>query len=312
MEKWDEINFEEFKSKVQADLKAFLGDEYSVLIQEVFKNNDQKLSGLIIKLIDMNLAPVIYLEEYFEKYLSGVTLVQLEKEILQIYEQYKVKENVDTDWITDYKFIRKKIIGKLVSYERNRERLKEIPHVRVLDLAIIFAILLDKNAEDFGSITVHNHHLEAWGSVTVEEIYQEAKINVPVLLPAKINRLDDILSDAIPEFEGDFKQEGNENAIYIISNTIDKYGAMAILYDGVLKQFADSIGCNLLILPSSVHECLLLPITYEMNLKESNIFLKHMIETVNSEEVKEHEILSNKPYFYDRRKDEIMLLEKVV
>jgi hypothetical protein len=44
-----------------------------------------------------------------------------------------------------------------------------------------------------------------------------------------------------------------------MTNDRASHGAAAVLYENVLKQFADGIDRDLFILPSSIHELLLVP-----------------------------------------------------
>ena len=68
------MNYEEFKQEVADRIKEFLPEKYEnadVSIQTVVKNNDQKLDGLMVKLEDSNIAPNIYLNQFYEQHEDG-------------------------------------------------------------------------------------------------------------------------------------------------------------------------------------------------------------------------------------------------
>ena len=68
------MDFEEFKNSVADQIKDFLPEKYAdaaVDLQEVTKNNDTVLTGILIRTEESNIAPNIYLEGYFEQYQDG-------------------------------------------------------------------------------------------------------------------------------------------------------------------------------------------------------------------------------------------------
>ena len=80
--------------------------------------------------------------------------------------------------------------------------------------------------------------------------------------------------------------------------------ATAVCYPNVLHEFAMELDQNLYILPSSIHECLLLPDngTYELE------YLKNMVADVNHAVVSEDEILSYEVYYYDKATKQISIV----
>ena len=73
-------------------------------------------------------------------------------------------------------------------------------------------------------------------------------------------------------------------------------GAGTILYDGVLKRFAEKAGCDIYILPSSLHEVLLVPGTMKISVDD----LKEMVKDVNRTVVSAEDFLSDNVYVYRR------------
>lgn len=62
---------EAFAGTVKSAMEAYYGDEYSVQVNTVVKNNDLHLTGLTILSKGSNIAPTIYLENYYQMYMDG-------------------------------------------------------------------------------------------------------------------------------------------------------------------------------------------------------------------------------------------------
>ena len=86
----------------------------------------------------------------------------------------------------------------------------------------------------------------------------------------------------------------DETGMYVLSNFSRLYGAGVILYDGVLENCAKVLGGSFYILPSSVHEVIIVPDEGQMT-KEN---LEAMVREVNATQVEEQELLSDYVYYY--------------
>lgn len=97
---------------------------------------------------------------------------------------------------------------------------------------------------------------------------------------------------------------GPESPLYVMTNRTGINGASVILYDGVLRDFAETLGSDLVILPSSIHETLAIPYEEHLNAAE----LENMVRSINRTEVPPEDILSNSVYRYDRETDSVCVL----
>ncbi len=93
------------------------------------------------------------------------------------------------------------------------------------------------------------------------------------------------------------------NPLYVLNNNSGVYGASAILYKDVLKNFADSLKKDLVIFPASIHEVLLVPYEERMDTKS----LKEMVSAINRQEVVESDVLSDNIYVYKRESNSVIL-----
>ena len=84
--------------------------------------------------------------------------------------------------------------------------------------------------------------------------------------------------------------------MYILTNTEKLHGAACILYQQLLEEFAKKVNDNLYILPSSVHEIIMIPASFAGKASE----LRQMVEEINATQVEEEEVLSDSVYFFNR------------
>ena len=89
--------------------------------------------------------------------------------------------------------------------------------------------------------------------------------------------------------------------MYVLTNQEMRFGASAMLYSKKIGRLAERFGCDVLILPSSVHEVLLIP---DDHIREYE-FYRQMVEEVNRTHVEPEEVLSYGLYRYCRKKSEI-------
>ena len=82
------------------------------------------------------------------------------------------------------------------------------------------------------------------------------------------------------------------------------YGACCILYPKVLEQLAKRVDGDYYLIPSSVHEFILLPVDQGRSAEE----LKEMIVEVNSTELTPEEILSDQLYLYSSQERCVKIL----
>lgn len=93
----------------------------------------------------------------------------------------------------------------------------------------------------------------------------------------------------------------NDSSMYLLTNQTKLYGATCLLYKDILKEFTDKLDANLFIIPSSVHEVILVPVSDAL----SNEYLTDLIREVNATELSLDEALSDHVYLYTREDDAI-------
>ena len=95
------------------------------------KNNGTERSGLLIEDDSTNISPTIYLEEYYQQFLSGKGVDKIAKEVADLYEDLKVDRPWDEQKLGEYDKSRKSDY-RLIGREANEELLQEVPYVHIL------------------------------------------------------------------------------------------------------------------------------------------------------------------------------------
>ncbi len=293
------MNYETFKSSAVTSIQNYFGENTSVSLHPIIKNNDIRLDGLLIQDQSRNITPTIYLNHYYEEYLSGKPLSSVFEDIILAYQNNVPKENIDFSFFMDYDKVKHQIIYKLINHRRNQNLLKDIPHFRFLDLAIVFCCYLPSMPNGNAMILIHNHHLNIW-QITADTLYDLAIKNTPILLPYEIAGMEATLKKLCPEFclpPTTAAVSTDLPSMYVLSNTEKLYGASALLYPDVVSRFADSIHSDLYILPSSIHEALLLP---KEKGSDDITGLNLIIQDINASQVPKEEILSDHVYIFEQ------------
>lgn len=294
------MNYENFKISAISAIQKKFGESADVSLQPVVKNNDVRLDGLTILSDSANVSPTIYLNQHYQDYQNGKPLPDIVDDIVKTYTENLPEAQMDFSFFTDFDQIRYKIIYKLVHFEKNKSLLSDVPHFRYLDLAIVFCCFLPDTPGGNAAILIQNHHLGFWNA-TKEDLYGLAVKNTPMLLPYEIKSMEDTLKTLCPElFSNELSADCPSEipAMYVLTNSAKLYGASVLLYPGVLSEFASQIQSDLYILPSSIHEVLLLPKALQSNASD----LDFMIQDVNASHVSEEDVLSDHAYLFERER----------
>lgn len=307
-------NFERFMKLVVARLYNRFHGEKEFRVESIPKNNGIMLKGLAAVKNGEAISPVVYLEDYFERYEEGVSMEMIVNELYDMFNTFE-KPDFSVDILEDFESLKDKVFYKLVNYQMNQKVLKTIPHVRFLDLAVIFNAMAGQDEKGQYMARIENKHMKSWGT-NVKTLYALAEKNTPRLFPRTLESMPEIMErvarehlrkdydeEFLEELFGDVRLNQKASPLYVLGNQCGTGGAAAMLYKGVLKDFADKVEKDLVILPSSIHEVLLIP--YEEKLEMES--LRDMVRGINKREVPESDVLSNSVYLYQRDSDSVIL-----
>ena len=286
------MEYEHFIETVTDGVRKQLGDKYNVEHQEILKNNSVKLPAILIKKMNASVAPAIYLDELYMDYMEGLTIEDVIDHIVRIYNDGEIPEGIAADDLTDYQTIKDRIFFKLVNFDKNAELLMSIPYRRFLDLAVIYCVSVGRADNMCASFTIRNGHMDLWG-ISEKTLWSQAQNNTHKLFIPETKPMCEVLTGL---FDHDFSPEtgpgnGNMPELYVLTNRERVNGAACLLYDDLIAGLEKKIGDSLYILPSSIHEVLLIPKTH-MDVET----LQNMVRDVNDTQVSPQEILSYNVY----------------
>ena len=292
------MTFEEFCCEIADNISNYLPKHNieATRIEKITKNNGVECTGIVILLAGECVAPNIYLDYYFMIYKQGRSLDDI---LTLISEEYlRAKATVDnSDFNVGVADIKDNAVIKLVNYERNKDKLENCPYISYLDLAITFRFLVKLDDHGVASALITNKDL-AKMEMTKEELYQLAMENTRKLFPEKLRCMDEF----IPNMEQLCPNEEDRNKLYVLTNEAGVNGATSMLYEGVIRDFAKKVNKSVFIMPSSIHEIIL--ICCDEVEKDR---LKTLVKEVNKFIVSELEYLSDNVYLYNLDSDKITI-----
>lgn len=296
----DSINYIKIKEKekmikfielVTKELEKVYPDAEIQVIES--QKNSIKKSNLLI-MGDRGITPSITLEPYYDMYIFGMKIDKVLEKIISDYEKHSM--NIDAmssiaRIVEDFEQVRNFIFIRTINTELNKDFLKDIPSISLFDLSGIFWINVEDVIEG-ASITVTNALLKSWG-IKKEELFEIALKNIKMI--KSFTSISDILRNTVEPFTF-------PDILYILSNIYYNYGNGYIMDKECLKEIGNKFKSDYFILPSSIHEFIISPIS-----RDKCDELKRMVQEINVIEVGPIDFLSNNVYWYDWKKGELSM-----
>ena len=281
--------------------RYFSPEQYQLEGSVLLKNNDTKRYAILLKKIEGTVSPTIYLDNFYSEFEHGRTTIS--ETASHIYEQmhdFEDKIEAYQEFSVELSDCSNKITYRLVSKERNKQFLESVPHLPFLNMAVVFYIIHHVSKEGMESICVTNELAGKWG-LSAKSLYIIAEKNTPILLPPVIDTMEHTLELLMGELNCAIEPAGDSNKpipMHIMTNKYQINGASVLLYNGLLDGLAEKLGTDLYVIPSSIHELIIMP-AEDGSLSLSK--LSDMVKEINENHVKEEEILSDCAYYYDHK-----------
>ena len=287
------LNYDEFKRELLKRVREKAGRDVTVEIVTIQKNNRAEKDAIAFSDKENNLQPLIYLDSIYSQYRAGAELSVCVGFTVEVYRS-AMEMDIDLAY-KEWKDVRGKIEITVINKAWNAEAMSGIPHMDFLDLVLYCRVIIDKNENGVASTIVQNHMLKEWG-ISEKELWEVAFSNLKTE-EFDIKDVNEVLRFIFPEGDLTGLPDKNkfESALYVLTNKYQNRGAIGMLRTDLLEKFADWSGGNLYILPSSIHEVLLLR-DDEIPVDE----LRRMVRSVNRGVVDEMDRLSDEVYHYQR------------
>ena len=311
------MDYQEFQAKIAEEIKGYLPEKYAdavVRVEQITKNNGVTLDALQVMLPGEHMAPSIYLNEFYGQYQDGRSMENILAQIGKIRAECMMPDQKDVEVFHNFAQVKDKIIFRVIGADSNRDILQKIPHRMENDMALVYRVLLDKGEEGTMSALVNGMLQKEWG-VTEKELYDLALVNTQREFPAVFRPMAEIMKEMmVKEFTGVdpasmdaetrafFEEMFSDDMLdaklpmYVLTNDRTSEGAAALFYPEMKEQIAEKVGGDYFVLPSSVHEVLIVPDDGIIDFQE----LKNMVNEVNQTEVSPMDVLTGEVYFYDK------------
>ncbi len=304
------MTFEDFKEKVREGVKKYLPQEYQaskVEIQSVPKNNGIIQDALCIRTEGCGVAPVLYLDAFFDIYEGGENLERVLAWMAQMYVEAQNDSPKLSDAGLQYENVKNHLLVTVCNAEMNQKLLQTVPHELWENLALVYRMRIVDIKSGNATILVDNNWLRMWGISEAQlkiDAWKSMRQEMPAVLQSMEEVIQEMYSEFVPEDMQPLLEEGNTETMYVLSNRFRIRGAAYMFDEEALKKAADKLNGNLIILPSSVHEVLMVKETEKTDLS----YLRDMVREVNENCTGTEEMLSNEIYRYDREKHTISVV----
>jgi len=301
------MDYKEFMNAILEEVKITAGEEYDVRLQEITKNNGVIREGIVLVEKGYNLAPAISLERYYELYKSGIGIGELARKVMEENRSIPVNRKVPDEIFTDFERLKGRILYRYINYDRNALMLKEVPHLRTLDLAMVFYYHPEIDDPTDSTVLIRSRDLKEW-NISLHDLWELAQKNTPELEPPSILPIRSLISE-LADCRDDERanevvfNENEEMPMYVLTNKDRTFGAACLSYQNIFSDISDRFQSSLFILPSSIHEVIILPDSGKFSKKD----LEKMVTEINECEVAPYEVLSNHVYHYSRETKELAL-----
>lgn len=284
------MSYNEFTNNLKEMVKHGLGKGLEASFSMVEKNNGKMEECITFYTGEAMFHSAVSLENLYDICIvTGDIWLGIQRFLELANTRGQIEVN---DYLWSWEKMKGKLSLRLVNYAWNRGRLRKLPHKRFHDLAVTFQIMLHRNGYNTASVEVGNEMMKIWKKDR-EDLWTTAMDNL-FKEDFQIRDIEDMI-EALADVRLDEQIDGR-GLCYVLTNDVKKNGAVGIFRTDILMEVAQRLGKDLFIIPSSVHEVLLVPDDGKNEAKS----LKDMIRKVNDEVVDRADLLSYELYYFSR------------
>ncbi len=296
------MDFEEFKSNLMDLVTKEVEDRELDGISLKFNSinsPDGMTDRLMVSVGDSKMSMAFRLKEIFRDVNNGESMDHAVYKIVNTIEAnievVKTKEGDVKNFISDYEQVKDNTYLRLIPGDS--PVLAETPHRMIQDMALVVNVHLDNFSDENGRscVVVTRPLMELYG-VDEAQLFADAEKNSLENEPIVFTPLRDMIKSLI---ESEELPSPDEVGIvtYIATNKSGFHGASIAAYPDFAEKAAETIGGSFYMLPSSVHEFILIKDDGKPNAKDLNKMIKNVNETV----LEPRDILASQCYHYDAK-----------
>ncbi len=278
------MTYEHFLMRLEQCVMARTKDGEEIRQVQVLKNNGVRLDGFSYHMEGRREQPTVYVNQYYREGMGPEELGKIAELVLKIQRESRVLPEDDLLKLLDYNSMKSKIFYRLISKRKNEEFLAKAPWLPWLDMAIVFYLRIPERIVPDATALIYTSHLEHWG-ITMGELYRTASKNMSGL---------SVSIEPMETFLESCGIESGSSGMYILTNGRKEYGAAVIVDPEVQRMCYKRLGEDYYVLPSSIHELILLPGSFATTPED----LCTLVQEVNENCVSPEDFLSGNVYFY--------------
>jgi hypothetical protein len=303
------VDFETFTELTKEKIAEKLPDVNieSITVSRVKKVN-RELTGLYVMREGESVAPNIFLDGFYEKYMvTGdieETLDEIVDEYMSLYDRIP---RLDMD-VANREYILENVFVSLVNRNMNEGILAESPYMDIEgmpELVGIYSVMLEMTDEGISSMRMKNSYMENIG-ITTEDMAAIALENTKRIFPTRIRPMEEMLHPGFTSDESEEKIPDSDIGMYVITNSVYSNGAAGILDKEKISELADKLNSNIMLVPSSTHEFIAISEGF-ISAEE----MSEMVQTVNRDVVRLDERLSDNVFLFDMNTKEYSQLTHI-
>ena len=298
------MNRKDFFEYVKENVQDYLPDSFagaSIRLEEVAKENGLTLTALVIPEEGKALTPTVYLDSFYQEYQNGKPLDACVGDVADKRIEFADHEmDVNINGILDYDYVKDKLQVRICEPEMNQERLEGKVVTMHGDFAAYYTVNLTENEDGIASVPVTDHLLDTWG-VDKEQLHKDA-MAADQHRGVVLFSMDEMMEAMVFGGEGpsnllEGKKDINafSQPMFCLTNDLKQNGASLIIQEDIRKQVGEFMKGDFFILPSSIHETLILPDNGAFDVHELNA----MVKEINATQVDLSDRLSDKVQFCD-------------
>lgn len=292
------MNFEQFRAKVKEAMPEFLPEELrdsTIRDAKVDKLQIGEVRGILITPPGSNIGVNVYLEEAFDEYLSGKQFTAIMNRVADTaVGSIGETKGYDYRFLQNYSLVKRMITMQAINRERNEATLRNVPHRIMEDLAIVYRFDLGSGTDGRLLALITNDMLKAYG-ITPDQLHTDALEAAKSTMKYSILSMNEVLERIQVETFGRIVERPvGWNPMHVATTENSCFGAGIIAIPDFLEDAAEKMHGDFYVLPSSIHEIILIPSNCGVDASE----LREMVCDVNTAEVSEEEKLSDNVYFY--------------
>ena len=304
------MEFNEFREKVKEALPDFLTDDLKnaeIKDTAVNKLQGESYSGISVTPEGSQIGVSINLEDAFMDHQTGEQFTGVMNRLADsIVGALGEREQFDLGFLADYSAVKDMLTIEVIGKDQNAEMLQSVPHQEIEDLATVYRIDLGDTENGNATVLITNEMMRNYG-LTQDQLHQDALDASQHTMKYNIRSMDEVLMGMAQSMGIEQDQPVMfSSPLYVATTERDMFGAGVLAVPSFFEDAAEKLDGNFYVLPSSVHEILLLPDRFA----PEHQLLKEMVQDVNANEVDPKDRLSDNVYHYDAKERIFELAEK--